>query len=196
MTRSLSLGADAVLALIPHRRPFVFLDGVEGFARAPKPTLSGHKQISVNEPVFAGHFPGMSLWPGVYTVEGMGQTINALLVVLAIIEGFEARGLTEDDALAALRNIDARQRMGRRRLSELERELLEGLGPPAERVGLAGALDVKLIEPVYAGCTLRYRVTLDRALGSARRFAVEATVDGRPVARGAMTSALPLATPT
>ena len=81
----LSLGADAVMMLLPHRRPFLFLDGVEAFERAPRPTLTGHKQVSVNEPVFEGHFPGLSLWPGVYTIEGMGQCVNALLVVLAAL---------------------------------------------------------------------------------------------------------------
>lgn len=196
MTRRLELGADTVMRLIPHRRPFLFLDGVDSFVRGPKPTLEGHKQVSANEPVFEGHFPGLSLWPGVYTVEGMGQAVNALLVLLAIVEGFERRGLTEADALDALRGIDARHRLGRRAPSEVEAGLVEQLADPTARVGLAGAIDVKLAEPVFAGCTLRYRVTLERALGSARRFQVEATVEGRPVARGAITSALPDAFPT
>jgi len=187
----LELGADAVSLLIPHRRPFVFLDGVDAFERAPRPTLIGHKQISVNEPVFEGHFAGLSLWPGVYTIEGMGQTVNALFVLTAIIEAFEREGLGEEDALEALRGIDRRMRLGRRAPTELEAALLAHLGEPNDRVGLAGALDIKLEEPVFAGCTLSYRVTQTRVHRNARRFDVEASVEGRRVARGSMTSAVP-----
>lgn len=191
----LALGADTVTMLLPHRRPFLFLDGVDGFARAPRPTLTGHKQISINEPVFDGHFPGLSLWPGVYTIEGLGQSVNALLVLLAIVEGFERRGRTEREALDALGRIEARHRLGRREPNDVERALIEHLGEPSDRVGLAGAIDVKLSEPVFAGSTLAYRVVLTHALSNARRFDVLATVDGRPVAQGSITSALPTAFP-
>ncbi|MCB9597701.1 MAG: hypothetical protein H6719_33600 [Sandaracinaceae bacterium] len=193
---SLKLGADTVLRLLPHRRPFVFLDGIRGLTRQPRPTLTGFKQVSVNEPVFEGHFPGLSLWPGVYTIEGLGQAVNALLVLLAIVEGFERHEHTEAEAFEALRAIDARHRLGARPATETERELIERLGPASARVGLAGAIDVKLIEPVFAGATLEYRVTLTHAFSNARRFDVLATVDGRPVAEGTMSSALPHAFPT
>ncbi len=185
----LKLGADAVLLLIPHRRPFVFLDGVDALDRETM-TLVGHKQISVNEPVFEGHFPGLSLWPGVYTIEGMGQAINALHVILAIVEAFEHRGSTELEALEALRGIDRRQRLGRRAPTEVETELLAHLAR-GDNVGFAGALDIKLEAPVFAGCTLSYRVTQTRSMGSIRRFDVSASVDGQRVARGTMTSTVP-----
>lgn len=188
---TLRLGADTVAHLIPHRRPFVFLDAITSFARAPQPTLGGLKQVSANEPVFEGHFPGLSLWPGVYTIEGMGQTVNALHVLLGIIEGVEQRGLTEADALDALRAIDKRARGGGRPPSELEQALLERLARPGSRVGFAGALEMKLLEPVYAGVTLSYRVTLTHVVANARRYDTEATVEGRVVARGTMTSAVP-----
>ena len=192
----LGLGADTVMMLLPHRRPFLFLDGVDAYARAPRPTLTGFKQVSANEPVFDGHFPGLSLWPGVYTIEGMGQAVNALLVLLAVIEGFERHERTEADAIDALRAIDARQRLGRRGLGAVEQVLVAQLGEPADRVGLAGAVDVKLVEPVFAGSTIHYRVTLTHAIANARRFEVRATVSGRPVAQGSISSALPAAFPT
>lgn len=191
----LRLGADSVMMLVPHRRPFLFLDGIRGLSREPRPTLTGFKQVSVNEPVFEGHFPGLSLWPGVYTIEGLGQATNALLVLLAVIDGFERRGRSEQEALDALRAIDARNRLGGRPPTEVERALLEHLGEPSDRLGFAGAVDVKLAEPVFAGCTIEYRVSLSRSLSNARRFDVLATVDGRPVAEGSMTSALPASVP-
>jgi 3-hydroxyacyl-[acyl-carrier-protein] dehydratase len=192
----LKLGADTVMMLLPHRRPFLFLDGIDGFAREPQPTLTGFKQVSVNEPVFEGHFPGLSLWPGVYTIEGLGQAVNALLVILAIVQGFERHSLGESDALDALRAIDARRRLGRRTPTEIEQKLVSQLGEPSDRVGLAGALDMKLIEPVFAGSTINYRVTLTHVMNNARRFDVLATVRDLPVARGTLTSALPAAFPT
>ena len=191
--KPLKLGADTVALLIPHRRPFVFLDGVDAFGREPQPTLVGHKQISVNEPVFEGHFPGLSLWPGVYTIEGMGQTVNALFVLEAIIEEFERRGGTEARALEALRSIDRRNKLGRQAPTEVELELMESLGQPRDRVGLAGALEIKLEEPVFAGCTLSYRVTQTRVTRNTRRFDVSAMVGDHRVARGTMTSAVPTA---
>ena len=187
----LRLGADSVLMLIPHRRPFVFLDGVDAFAREPTPTLEAHKQISVNEPVFEGHFPGLSLWPGVYTIEGMGQTVNALVVLTTIIEGFEQRGASEADALEAMRAIDRRLKLGRQAPTDAEKALIEHLDS-RDRVGFAGALEIKLEAPVFAGCTLEYRVSLSRSMANIRRFDVSASVDGRRVARGTMTSTLPV----
>ncbi len=187
----LRLGADTIAHLIPHRRPFLFLDGVDGFSRSPQPTLTGFKAVSSNEPVFEGHFPGLSLWPGVYTIEGLGQAVNALLVIVGLIEAAERRGFEESAVLEVLRAIDARARLGQRRVTDREREVLSALGEPKSRVGLAGAIEVKLIEPVFAGETIAYRVSLSRAIANARRFEVEASVGDRPVARGAITSAMP-----
>lgn len=188
---ALRLGADTIAHLIPHRRPFLFVDGIEGFARSPQPTLTAFKAVSSNEPVFEGHFPGLSLWPGVYTIEGLGQSANALIVILGLIEAAERRGHSESDALDVLRAIDARAKLGHRRVTDVEREVLSALGEPRSRVGLAGAIEVKLIEPVFAGEIISYRVSLSRVIANARRFDVEASVRDRPVARGTMTSAVP-----
>lgn len=186
----LRIGADTIRYLIPHRRPFLFVDGIEAFAREPKPTMTAFKHVSSNEPVFEGHFPGLSLWPGVYTIEGMGQTSNACLVLLRIIEGFEAAGATMELALDTLRAMDARARLAARPETDAERILTASLGDPRERIGFSGALDMKLIEPVFAGATIHYHVTLTHEMSTARRFDVQATVQGRPVARGSMTGTL------
>ena len=187
----LALGADTVARLIPHRRPFLFLDGLGAFERAPRPTLTGHKSVGANEPVFEGHFPGLSLWPGVYTIEGLGQTVNACLVLLAVLEAFERFGRTEADMVKSLRAIDKRMRLGGRPPTEEETLLLDNLGGTRARIGLAGALDIKLVEPVFAGSRIDYRVTLTHSLDNARRFDVEASVERRRVAHGTLTSALP-----
>src|SRR5690606_32068568 len=85
-------GADTVQMLLPHRRPFLLVDGTLAVALGPRPALRAFKNVSANEPVFDGHFPGLSLWPGVYTIEGLGQTTNLLDVTVALAQAFERHG--------------------------------------------------------------------------------------------------------
>lgn len=188
----LKLGADAVQQLLPHRRPFLFVDQVDAIARAPRPALLARKLVSANEPVFDGHFPGLSLWPGVYTLEGLGQTANLLTVIVSVVRALGAKGYGEEEIVQALRALEQRGRPGARRATAVrEDELRALLGEPRSRMGFAGAYDVKLVEPVYAGSVLTYQVSLTHSLANAQRFEVEARVDDRPVARGSMTSATP-----
>lgn len=189
------LGADVVQMLLPHRRPFLFVDGTLSLVRGPRPSLRAQKLVSANEPVFEGHFPGLSLWPGVYTIEGLGQTANILVVLLAMFEGFAREGLAEEEVMSALLGLEARTRGGRRAESSTETTLLARLGAPISRMAYAGAIDVKLIEPVYAGAVIEYRVTLTHVLANAKRFDVEACVSDRPVARGTTTIAIPSGSP-
>jgi 3-hydroxyacyl-[acyl-carrier-protein] dehydratase len=187
----LKLGADVVQRLLPHRRPFLLVDQVEAFTRPPRPALRARKLVSANEPVFDGHFPGLSLWPGVYTLEGLGQTANLLTVLLHLVGAFAAKGASEDELEQALRGLEQRARPGARRAPAREADLLAALGTPESRMGFAGAYDVKLTEPVYAGSVLTYQVVLTHSLANAQRFEVEARVDDRTVARGSLTSATP-----
>ncbi|AKF04264.1 3-hydroxyacyl-ACP dehydratase FabZ family protein [Sandaracinus amylolyticus] len=187
----LKLGADVVQMLLPHRRPFLFVDATIAITLRPRPALRAVKLVSANEPVFEGHFPGVSLWPGVYTIEGLGQTINLLDVIDFAARELDAGGTSPAALLDALRAIDARARLGGRPPSAIETQLLDGLGAPRARIGFAGAIDVKLIEPVFAGSMIEYRVTRTHELANARRYDVEARVADRPVARGTMTSATP-----
>ncbi len=69
---------NGIMAMIPHRYPFLLIDrvsGIEAFARA-----TGLKSVTVNEPFFAGHFPGHPIMPGVLVIEAMAQTATVLAV--------------------------------------------------------------------------------------------------------------------
>ena len=179
----LRLGPDVIQRLIPHRRPLVMVDRVHAYRHAPAPTLWASRQISSNEEVFSGHFPGFHLWPGVYTIEGLGQA-TLIGAIIAYLVGDRVKGGGQPaDIYTALR--------------ALERTTAQTFGhtvdPPdfggakAPRAGVAGHVDVKFLAPVFAGCQLDYVVTMTHVVESLARFDVAAEVDGVPVARGTMT---------
>lgn len=72
------IDAARILALLPHRYPFLLVDRileVEGDSR-----IVGLKNVTLNEPFFPGHFPGHPIMPGVLIVEAMAQTGGVLLL--------------------------------------------------------------------------------------------------------------------
>ncbi|HZS83719.1 MAG TPA: 3-hydroxyacyl-ACP dehydratase FabZ [Stellaceae bacterium] len=73
--------------MIPHRYPFLMIDRVVEIV--PNESAVGIKNVSINEPYFAGHFPQRPVMPGVLIIEAMAQTA-AVLVVQTI--GKEAEG--------------------------------------------------------------------------------------------------------
>ena len=67
-----------ILAILPHRYPFLLVDRIIEFEKNARAV--GIKNVSVNEPFFQGHFPGMPIMPGVLVIEGMAQVGAALLL--------------------------------------------------------------------------------------------------------------------
>jgi 3-hydroxyacyl-[acyl-carrier-protein] dehydratase len=63
---------------IPHRYPFLLLDRVVDVVL--NTSAIGVKNVSVNEPFFAGHFPNHPVMPGVLIIESMAQTAAVLVV--------------------------------------------------------------------------------------------------------------------
>src|SRR4051794_34335807 len=62
---------DALVALLPHRPPFRFVDGVEACEPAVK--VRAHYRVTGDEPFLAGHFPGNPIFPGVLQLEALAQ---------------------------------------------------------------------------------------------------------------------------
>ena len=74
-----SADIDLIQRIIPHRYPFLLVDRVVDIEGTAKGT--GIKNVTVNEPQFTGHFPGMPVFPGVLMVEAMAQTAAVVVGV-------------------------------------------------------------------------------------------------------------------
>jgi beta-hydroxyacyl-ACP dehydratase FabZ len=67
-----------ILAYLPHRYPFILLDRVLDLQ--PGDRIRALKNVTINEPFFQGHFPGLPIMPGVLIVEAMGQAGGVLFM--------------------------------------------------------------------------------------------------------------------
>jgi 3-hydroxyacyl-[acyl-carrier-protein] dehydratase len=72
------LDIHEILKILPHRYPFLLIDRVLELKR--KERIVAIKNVSINEPFFSGHFPGMPIMPGVLIVEAIAQAGGALLL--------------------------------------------------------------------------------------------------------------------
>jgi 3-hydroxyacyl-[acyl-carrier-protein] dehydratase len=67
-----------IMRILPHRYPFLLIDRVIELVRMQR--VVAIKNVTINEPFFAGHFPNMPIMPGVLIVEAMAQSGGALLL--------------------------------------------------------------------------------------------------------------------
>lgn len=65
------LTTKQIMEIIPHRQPFLLIDTIEELEPGVKAVAV--KNVSYNEPYFAGHFPNEPVMPGVLIIEAMAQ---------------------------------------------------------------------------------------------------------------------------
>jgi 3-hydroxyacyl-[acyl-carrier-protein] dehydratase len=72
------LDIHEILKILPHRYPLLLIDRVLELKR--KERIVAIKNVTINEPFFVGHFPGLPIMPGVLIVEAIAQAGGALLL--------------------------------------------------------------------------------------------------------------------
>jgi 3-hydroxyacyl-[acyl-carrier-protein] dehydratase len=70
--------AKQIEKILPHRYPFLLVDRILELNLEENEIL-GVKNVTVNEPFFQGHFPGVPIMPGVLILEALAQTGGVLV---------------------------------------------------------------------------------------------------------------------
>ncbi len=70
--------AKDIERILPHRYPFLLVDRILQINLEENEIL-GLKNVTVNEPFFQGHFPGVPIMPGVLILEALAQTGGILV---------------------------------------------------------------------------------------------------------------------
>jgi 3-hydroxyacyl-[acyl-carrier-protein] dehydratase len=137
-----ALDIRAVMAALPHRYPMLLVDRVESLVRDER--ISAIKAVSINEPFFAGHFPGRPIMPGVLIVEALAQAAGVLAV--------ESLGLSGSGKLVYFMAIDGAK-----------------FRTPVEP-GVLLQLDVAFVQKRASVCKFAGRASIDGKLAAEANF--------------------------
>ena len=76
----LPIDIKGIMEILPHRYPFLLVDRITELEKGK--TITGIKNVTMNEPFFQGHFPGEPVMPGVLILEAMAQ-VGSILACLS-----------------------------------------------------------------------------------------------------------------
>jgi 3-hydroxyacyl-[acyl-carrier-protein] dehydratase len=144
---------------LPHRWPFLFVDRVTKIAGQ---TIEGYKNVSTSDIVFLGHFPEVSILPGVVIVESLAQLSGILLSERAATAADAATAGAADTTTADTTTTTADSKIG----------------------FLTSIRNFKFIKTVVPGDQLFLKSLLKGSSGECYLFAVSAYVDKKEVANG------------
>lgn len=136
----MSMTTQEIMEILPHRHPFLLIDTVEEVE--PGVRAVAKKNVTFNEPFFAGHFPGNPVMPGVLIVEALAQT-----GAVAILGKEENRGKTA--YFAAINSAKFKRKVVPGDVLTLETEIIKqkgaiGIGKAVAKVGDETACIVEL----------------------------------------------------
>jgi 3-hydroxyacyl-[acyl-carrier-protein] dehydratase len=73
-----TLDIGDITGYLPHRYPFLMIDRI--IEIDGDDSAIGIKNVTFNEPIFQGHFPGKPVFPGVLIIEAMAQTAGTIVM--------------------------------------------------------------------------------------------------------------------
>ncbi len=112
---------DLIQRILPHRYPFLLVDRVIDIDGTKSGV--GIKNVTMNEPQFTGHFPGMPVFPGVLMVEAMAQTAAVIAGV-----GLDLAGKNFGVYFMAMESVKFRRKVIPGDTLRMEVETLRGGG--------------------------------------------------------------------
>ncbi|HUD83448.1 MAG TPA: bifunctional UDP-3-O-[3-hydroxymyristoyl] N-acetylglucosamine deacetylase/3-hydroxyacyl-ACP dehydratase, partial [Candidatus Saccharimonadales bacterium] len=71
------LDTERLMKILPHRYPFLMVDKI---IKIDGSKIVGIKNVTINEPIFQGHFPGRPIMPGVLQLEAIAQVAGVLML--------------------------------------------------------------------------------------------------------------------
>ena len=114
------MGIKEIKEILPHRHPFLVVDWIEELT--PGVRAVGYKNLTYDEPFFAGHFPDEPVMPGVLMVEALAQT--GAVAVLSLPEN---KGKTA--YFAAINSCKFKRKVIPGDRLRLECEIIKSKGP-------------------------------------------------------------------
>ncbi|MFU2208480.1 3-hydroxyacyl-ACP dehydratase FabZ [Solidesulfovibrio sp. C21] len=72
-----AIAVTEIFDLLPHRYPFLLVDRVLEYD--PGVSITAIKNVTINEPFFQGHFPGVPVMPGMLILEALAQAGGILV---------------------------------------------------------------------------------------------------------------------
>jgi 3-hydroxyacyl-[acyl-carrier-protein] dehydratase len=71
-----AMDIEEIMRYLPHRYPFLLVDRITALEDGK--SIRGIKNVTMNEPFFAGHFPGYPVMPAVLVIEALAQIASIL----------------------------------------------------------------------------------------------------------------------
>ena len=93
-----TMDINQIMEVLPHRYPLLLIDRL--IEIESKKRVVALKNVTINEPHFAGHFPNFPIMPGVLIIEAIAQAGAALLLT-------EYSAADRESKLMVFRSIDA-----------------------------------------------------------------------------------------